>query len=134
MYKTFIKRDLKLFARKKADYVSLITFSLIMAVFFSIGIGNIPESVSLGIMLSATILSALTIVDNFYESDFESGMLEQLVINKKIHVLVISRVIFFSLLTFIIFSGISPVFIFLFNLDSKVILGLVIINLLISHL
>lgn len=78
-----IRRDLRLALRQGSDSVMVVTFFVLTVVLFPFGIGpetGILERVSAGVLWVTALLASLLSLDRLFQTDYEDGSLELLVL------------------------------------------------------
>jgi heme exporter protein B len=78
----FIKRELRLLARLKADWLNPLLFFIIVLSLFPLGVGPEPNLLRLmapGIVWIAALLSVLLAAERLFKDDYRNGVIEQLV-------------------------------------------------------
>lgn len=76
------RRDIKLLARQKSDWLNPLMFFLIVLTLFPLGVGakpNLLREIAPGIIWIAALLSVLLGAERLFKQDFRDGILEQLV-------------------------------------------------------
>lgn len=79
---SFVKRELRLLARQKADWLNPVLFFVIVLSLFPLGVGPEPNLLRLmapGIVWIAALLSVLLAAERLFKDDFRNGVVEQLV-------------------------------------------------------
>ncbi|MBT4114957.1 MAG: heme exporter protein CcmB [Rhodospirillaceae bacterium] len=79
-----IARDIRLAVRQGADSMMVIVFFVLVVVLFPLGIGPEPAilaRVAAGVIWVAALLAAMLSMDRLYQSDYEDGSLELLVLS-----------------------------------------------------
>ncbi len=82
VYRATLKRELKLLARQKADWINPLLFFVIVLTLFPLGIGakpNLLREIAPGIIWIAALLSVLLGAERQFRQDYRDGVLEQLV-------------------------------------------------------
>ena len=78
-----IRRDLRLALRQGSDSIMVVTFFVLTVVLFPFGIGpesGILERVSAGVLWVTALLASLLSLDRLFQTDYEDGSLELLVL------------------------------------------------------
>lgn len=76
------RRDIKLLARQKSDWLNPLMFFLIVLTLFPLGVGakpNLLREIAPGIIWIAALLSVLLGAERLFKQDYRDGILEQLV-------------------------------------------------------
>lgn len=91
-----IRRDLRLALRQGSDSIMVVTFFILTVVLFPFGIGpesGILERVSAGVLWVTALLASLLSLDRLFQTDYEDGSLELLVLTPTpLEVVVIAKV------------------------------------------
>ena len=119
---TLTLRDLKLAYRRRSEAFTPILFFLIVISLFSIGIGPNSEEIHQwgpGIIWVTSILSTLLGLGLLFQSDYEDGSLEQLLISPHfIPILILSKVIAHWIITGAPLVLISPLVGLILQIDT----------------
>jgi heme exporter protein B len=78
----FIRRELNLLARQKADWLNPLLFFIIVLTLFPLGVGPEPNLLRImapGIVWIAALLAVLLGAERLFKDDYRNGVLEQLV-------------------------------------------------------
>jgi heme exporter protein B len=78
----FLKRELRLLARQKADWLNPILFFIIVLSLFPLGVGPEPNMLRIiapGVVWIAALLSVLLAAERLFKDDYRNGVIEQLV-------------------------------------------------------
>lgn len=78
-----VRRDLRLALRQGSDSVMVVTFFVLTVVLFPFGIGpevGILERVSAGVLWVTALLASMLSLDRLFQTDYEDGSLELLVL------------------------------------------------------
>jgi heme exporter protein B len=78
----FIRRELRLLARQKADWLNPVLFFIIVLTLFPLGVGpepNLLRQMAPGIVWIAALLSVLLAAERLFKDDYRNGVVEQLV-------------------------------------------------------
>lgn len=78
----FLKRELSLLARQKADWLNPVLFFIIVLSLFPLGVGPQPNMLKMmapGIVWIAALLSVLLAAERMFKDDYRNGVIEQLV-------------------------------------------------------
>lgn len=82
MLSHFIRRELRLLARQKADWLNPVLFFIIVLTLFPLGVGpepNLLRQMAPGIVWIAALLSVLLAAERLFKDDYRNGVVEQLV-------------------------------------------------------
>lgn len=86
MVRVFIRRELALLARQKADWLNPLLFFIIVLTLFPLGVGPDPNQLRImapGIVWIAALLSVLLASERLFRDDYRNGVIEQLVANRQ---------------------------------------------------
>lgn len=86
MVMTFLRRELVLLARQKADWLNPLLFFLIVLTLFPLGVGPEPNQLRImapGIVWIASLLSVLLAAERLFRDDYRNGVIEQLVASRQ---------------------------------------------------
>ena len=78
-----VARELKLMLRQGIDSMMIVMFFVIVVILFPFGVGpepNMLSKISAGVIWVAALLASILSLDRVYQTDFEDGSLELLVI------------------------------------------------------
>jgi heme exporter protein B len=78
----FVRRELSLLARQKADWLNPLLFFIIVLSLFPLGVGPEPNLLRImapGIVWIAALLAVLLGAERLFKDDYRNGVLEQLV-------------------------------------------------------
>ena len=78
-----IRHELKLILRQSMDNMMIVMFFIIVVILFPFGVGpepNMLSEISAGVVLVAALLASILSLDRVYQTDFEDGSLELLII------------------------------------------------------
>ncbi|HLO75827.1 MAG TPA: heme exporter protein CcmB [Magnetospirillum sp.] len=91
-----IRRDLRLALRQGSDSIMVVTFFVLTVVLFPFGIGpesGVLERVAAGVLWVTALLASLLSLDRLFQTDYEDGSLELLVLTPTpLEVVVIAKV------------------------------------------
>lgn len=79
-----VRRDLKLAARLRAEWLSPVVFYVMVIALFPLGLSPEPallERIAPGVVWVAALLATLMSLDRLFRSDFEDGSLEQMLLS-----------------------------------------------------
>lgn len=85
-FMVFIRRELRLLARQKADWLNPLLFFIIVLTLFPLGVGPEPNLLKImapGIVWIAALLSVLLAAERLFKDDFRNGVIEQLVAGRQ---------------------------------------------------
>ncbi|MCC5851285.1 MAG: heme exporter protein CcmB [Alkalimonas sp.] len=86
MVMTFLRRELVLLARQKADWLNPLLFFIIVLTLFPLGVGPEPNQLRImapGIVWIAALLSVLLAAERLFRDDYRNGVIEQLVASRQ---------------------------------------------------
>ena len=78
-----ISRELKLILRQGIDSMMIVVFFVVVVILFPFGVGpepNMLSKISAGVIWVAALLASILSLDRVYQTDFEDGSLELLMI------------------------------------------------------
>ena len=78
-----IRHELKLILRQGMDSMMIVMFFIIVVILFPFGVGpepNMLSKISAGVIWVAALLASILSLDRVYQTDFEDGSLELLII------------------------------------------------------
>ena len=78
-----ISRELKLILRQGIDSMMIVMFFVVVVILFPFGVGpepNMLSKISAGVIWVAALLASILSLDRVYQTDFEDGSLELLMI------------------------------------------------------
>ncbi len=129
-FMALLRRDLLLAFRNPGDLATPVIFFIVTVTLFSFAAGGDLEMLSTigpGVVWSAALLSAMLSLDGIFRDDYEDGTLEQMLLAPSaLTVLVFAKLLAHWLSTGLPLIAVSPVLGILMNLDSDVILILVV--------
>ena len=109
---SLLRRDLRLALRQGSDSLMIVIFFVVVVVLFPLAIGpeqKILSRVSAGIIWVAALLAAMLSMDRLFETDYEDGSLDLLVLAPHpIEILVLAKVLAHWLTTGLPLIIISP--------------------------
>ena len=129
-FNNIIKNDLRVTFRKKGNLINLIIFFLLVISLFPIGIGSDSEilgSIGVGVIWVAALLSSTISIPYIFEEDYETGILEQFIIQPVLpHILAVAKAISHWLTTGLLIIILTPALILMFeeNTDSALFLAI----------
>ncbi|MEE2025098.1 MULTISPECIES: heme exporter protein CcmB [Alkalimonas] len=86
MVMTFLRRELVLLGRQKADWLNPLLFFIIVLTLFPLGVGPEPNQLRImapGIVWIAALLSVLLAAERLFRDDYRNGVIEQLVASRQ---------------------------------------------------
>ena len=81
---TLVARDLKLAARQASDSMTVLAFFILATILFPLAVGPEPAilaRIGAGVVWVAALLAAMLSMDRMFQSDYDDGTLELLVIS-----------------------------------------------------
>ncbi|MEH8021258.1 heme exporter protein CcmB [Rheinheimera metallidurans] len=118
----FIKRELRLLARQKADWLNPLLFFVIVLCLFPLGVGPSPNLLRImapGIVWIAALLSVLLAAERLFKDDYRNGVIEQLVAARQpLLSFVLAKLFTNWLSTGLPLVLLSPVVALLLNIDT----------------
>lgn len=124
-----IRRDLRLALRQGSDSIMVVTFFILTVVLFPFGIGpesGILERVSAGVLWVTALLASLLSLDRLFQTDYEDGSLELLVLTPtSLEVVVAAKVVAHWLTTGLPLLVAAPVLAVLLHMNADGFLTLV---------
>ena len=131
----FIRRDLLLAVRRRADVLTTVLFFIMVASLFPLGVGPEPavlRTIAPGVLWVAALLSCLLSLGRLFTADYVDGVLEQmLLIPQPLSVLVIGKVTAHWLISGLPVVLLSPLLGLQFGLSGEA-LGVLILSLLLG--
>ncbi len=123
VFGSLIKRELRLAIRHGADSWMVVMFFVLVVVLFPLGVGPEPAiltRISAGVIWVAALLSAMLSMDRLFQTDFEDGSLDLLVLTPQpLELLVLAKTIAHWLTTGLPLIIISPLLALLLNMDAS---------------
>lgn len=117
-----LKRELLLVFRHRSDIINPLTFFLMVAVLFPLGVSPDPSflsEVASGVIWVAALLACLLSVDGIFRSDYEDGSLEQMLISSEsLWAIVTAKVITHWIVSGFFLALISPLVAMMFFLPE----------------
>jgi len=118
----FLKRELTLLARQKADWLNPVLFFVIVLSLFPLGVGpepNLLRIIAPGVIWIAALLSVLLAAERLFKDDYRNGVLEQIVASRRaIWPFVLAKLAANWLSTGLPLVLLSPLVALLLNVDS----------------
>lgn len=122
-FKQILMRDLRLALRQGLDAVMAVTFFVIAAALFPLGIGpepNILARIAAGVIWVTALLAVMLSLDRLFQQDFEDGSLELLAIAPvPLEVTVLAKVTAHWMTTGLLLILASPLLAVLLNLPAR---------------
>ena len=107
-----LRRDLLIALRRRGDMLNPITFFLIVAALFPLGIGPTPQNLAMiapGVVWVVALLASLLSTDMMFRGDYDDGSLEQLVRSPaSLYLTALAKVLVHWLVTGLPLSLIAP--------------------------
>ncbi len=118
-----LKRDLKLAYRNRSAVANPLLFFIMVTSLFPFGVGPEPSTLSNiapGVLWVAALLATLLALDNLFQSDYDDGTLEQMMLSPHPPtLLVLSKIIAHWLLTGLPLIVVSPLLALLLHLPLQ---------------
>lgn len=118
-----VRRDLRLALRQGSDSIMVVTFFVLTVVLFPFGIGpetGVLERVSAGVLWVTALLASLLSLDRLFQTDYEDGSLELLVLTPTpLEVVVIAKVVAHWLTTGLPLLVAAPVLAVLLHMNAE---------------
>jgi heme exporter protein B len=127
---TVFKRDLVLAMRRRADFLTILFFFIIVVSLFPLGVG--PEidtlrTIAPGVVWVAALLASMLSLGRLFYNDYIDGTLEQMLLAPQpLSVLVLGKVFAHWLVSGVPLVFIAPVMGLQFDLDSEALIVLVV--------
>jgi heme exporter protein B len=123
VFTNLIRRELRLAIRHGADNWMVVMFFVLVVVLFPLGVGPEPAiltRISAGVIWVAALLSAMLSMDRLFQSDYEDGSLDLLVLTPQpLELLVLAKTIAHWLTTGLPLIIVSPLLALLLNMDAS---------------
>ena len=123
VFMSLIKRELRLAIRHGADSWMVVMFFVLVVVLFPLGVGPEPAiltRISAGVIWVAALLSAMLSMDRLFQTDYEDGSLDLLVLTPQpLELLVLAKTIAHWLTTGLPLIIVSPLLALLLNMDAS---------------
>jgi heme exporter protein B len=125
VFATVLKRDLTLAYRRRQDLVNPMIFFVIVVSLFPLGVS--PEKIFLqeagaGVIWVAALLATLLSLDGLFQSDYEDGSLEQLILTPQpLFIIVLAKIISHWLVTGLPLLILSPMLGVMMHLEFETI-------------
>jgi len=123
MFAAMLKRDLTSVMRSRNDWLNPLLFYLVVVTLFPLGIS--PESkflgtIAPGVLWVAGLLATLLSLDMLFQSDYNDGTLEQLVLSPQpLYLSVLAKVLGHWLVTGLPLALLSPILAIMMALPTK---------------
>ncbi|HEY0924832.1 heme exporter protein CcmB [Rheinheimera pacifica] len=125
----FLKRELRLLARQKADWLNPVLFFLIVLSLFPLGVGpepNLLRIIAPGVIWIAALLSVLLAAERLFKDDYRNGVVEQLVASRQpLLAFVLAKLLANWLSTGLPLVLLSPLVALLLNVDMASFIAMV---------
>jgi heme exporter protein B len=123
VFASLIRRELRLAMRHGADSWMVVMFFVLVVVLFPLGVGPEPgilTRISAGVIWVAALLSAMLSMDRLFQTDFEDGSLDLLVLTPQpLELLVLAKTIAHWLTTGLPLIIVSPLLALLLNMEAS---------------
>ena len=123
VFNSLIKRELRLAIRHGADSWMVVMFFVLVVVLFPLGVGPEPgilTRISAGVIWVAALLSAMLSMDRLFQTDFEDGSLDLLILTPQpLELLVLAKTIAHWLTTGLPLIIVSPLLALLLNMEAS---------------
>lgn len=123
VFNSLIKRELRLAIRHGADSWMVVMFFVLVVVLFPLGVGPEPAiltRISAGVIWVAALLSAMLSMDRLFQTDYEDGSLDLLVLTPQpLELLVLAKTIAHWLTTGLPLIIVSPLLALLLNMEAS---------------
>ncbi|MGY9000254.1 MAG: heme exporter protein CcmB [Rhodospirillales bacterium] len=123
VFKSLIRRELRLAIRHGSDSWMVVMFFVLVVILFPLGVGPEPAiltRISSGVIWVAALLSAMLSMDRLFQSDYEDGSLDLLVlIPQPLELLVLAKTIAHWLTTGLPLIIVSPLLALLLNMEAS---------------
>ena len=123
VYKTALTRELLMSLRRGSEITNPLMFFVLVIALFPLGIG--PEQKQLaqyapGILWVVALLASLLAIDGLFQSDYQDGSLEQMIISPRpLFLIILAKVTSHWLMTGLPLTLISPLMALLLHLPSQ---------------
>ena len=130
IFMTVLRRDLLLAFRRRSDLVATLSFFLMVAMMFPLGVGPEPEqlkSIAPGVVWVAALLASTLALGRLFAFDFADGTLEQMLLAPEpVSVIVLAKIVAHWLVSGLPVVLLSPLMAVQFGLsfDASVVLFL----------
>jgi len=123
VFTSLIQREIRLAIRHGADSMMVVMFFVLVVVLFPLGVGPEPgilTRISAGVIWVAALLSAMLSMDRLFQTDFEDGSLDLLILTPQpLELLVLAKTIAHWLTTGLPLIIISPLLALLLNMETS---------------
>ncbi|MCZ6744851.1 MAG: heme exporter protein CcmB [Alphaproteobacteria bacterium] len=129
-----VARDLRLALRRGADSTMVVTFFILIAVIFTLGVGPdtaILARISPGVIWVTALLASMLSLERLFQADFEDGSLDLLVLGSlPLEAVVLAKSLAHWLTTGMLLIVAAPVLALLLNMSAEGLIALVLAMLL----
>ncbi|MCH7635648.1 MAG: heme exporter protein CcmB [Proteobacteria bacterium] len=129
-----VARDLRLALRRGADSTMVVTFFILIAVLFPLGVGPdtaILARISPGVIWVTALLASMLSLEHLFQADFEDGSLDLLVLGSlPLEAVVLAKSLAHWLTTGMLLIVAAPVLALLLNMSAEGLIALVLAMLL----
>ena len=129
-----VARDLRLARRRWADSTMVVTFFILIAVIFTLGVGPdtaILARISPGVIWVTALLASMLSLERLFQADFEDGNLDLLVLGSlPLEAVVLAKSLAHWLTTGMLLIVAAPVLALLLNMSTEGLIALVLAMLL----
>ena len=129
-----VARDLRLALRRGADSTMVVTFFILIAVLFPLGVGPdtaILARISPGVIWVTALLASMLSLERLFQADFEDGNLDLLVLGSlPLEAVVLAKSLAHWLTTGMLLIVAAPVLALLLNMSAEGLIALVLAMLL----
>jgi heme exporter protein B len=123
IFGSLIQRELRLAIRHGADSMMVVMFFVLVVVLFPLGVGPEPSiltRISAGVIWVAALLSAMLSMDRLFQTDFEDGSLDLLILTPQpLELMVLAKVVAHWLTTGLPLIIVSPLLALLLNMEAS---------------
>ena len=123
IFGSLIQRELRLAIRHGADSMMVVMFFVLVVVLFPLGVGPEPSiltRISAGVRWVAALLSAMLSMDRLFQTDFEDGSLDLLILTPQpLELMVLAKVVAHWLTTGLPLIIVSPLLALLLNMEAS---------------
>ncbi|MEE8548035.1 MAG: heme exporter protein CcmB [Alphaproteobacteria bacterium] len=124
-----VARDLRLALRRGADSTMVVTFFILIAVLFPLGVGPdtaILARISPGVIWVTALLASMLSLERLFQADFEDGSLDLLVLGSlPLEAVVLAKSLAHWLTTGMLLIVAAPVLALLLNMSAEGLIALV---------
>ena len=133
-FSLIVARDLRLALRRWADSTMVVTFFILIAVIFTLGVGPdtaILARISPGVIWVTALLASMLSLERLFQADFEDGNLDLLVLGSlPLEAVVLAKSLAHWLTTGLLLIVAAPVLALLLNMSAEGLIALVLAMLL----